>query len=108
MRYLLMRGVAKRTVVMVLISPIAELTGYTNTAGRKLPSPALQTRRKPVDCLGARSPIHCIKGSDWSVMMRCPVAFDPGHEQGVIAGLFKKGGLLEARQVNDPRFIEEL
>ena len=103
-----MRGIAKGAVVMVLISPIAELTGYTNTAGRKLPSPALQTRRKPVDCLGTGSPIHCVKGRDWSVMMSLPVALDPGHEQGVIAGLFKKGGLLKTRQVDDPRFIEEL
>ena len=103
-----MRGVAKRTVVMVLVSPIVELTSYTNTAGRKFPPPALQTRGKPVDCLGAGSPIHCIKGIDWSVMMGFPVALDPGHEQGVIAGLFKKGGLLKTRQVDDPRFIEEL
>jgi len=108
MRYLLMGGIAKGTVAMVLVSPVAELTSHTDTAGRKLPSPALQTRRKPVDCLGTGSPIHGVKGRDWSVVMRCPVALDPGHEQGVIAGLCKKRRLLEARQVDDPGFMEEI
>ena len=103
-----MRGIAKGAVIVVLVSPVTELTSNTYTASRKFPAPSLQTRRKPVDCLGAGGPIHCVKGIDGSVMMRCPVALDPGHEQGVIAGLFKKGGLLKTRQVDDPRFIEEL
>ena len=40
--------------------------------------------------------------------MSLPVALDPGHEQGVIAGLLEKGRLLKTRQVDDPGFMEEL
>jgi hypothetical protein len=41
-------------------------------------------------------------------MMGCPVPLDPGHEQGIIAGLLEEGRLLKTRQVNHPGFMEEL
>ena len=59
----------------------------TNAAGRKLPTPPLESWGKPLDSLGARSPVNGVAIGNGSIMMSFPVAVDPGLEEGLIAVL---------------------
>ena len=59
----------------------------TNVAGRKLPTPPLESQGKPLDSLGARSSVNGVARGNGSITMSFPVAVDPGLEEGPIAVL---------------------
>ena len=107
MRNFLVRSLAKRTLGVRLVVPVEELITDPNAASGKLPTPPPEAQGKPLDSLRAGSPIHSIRGRDWSVVMVFPVAVYPGLEEGLITVLPVKGRLLQTLQRYGPRFMKK-
>ena len=85
MRYFLIRRLTEGALGVGLMVPVEELITYTNAASRELPTPWPEAQRKPLDSLGAWSPVNIVRRGKRSVMMAFPVAVNPGLEEGLIA-----------------------
>ena len=85
MRHFLVRGLTKRALGVSLMVPVEELITNTNAASRELPLPTAEVQGKPLDSLGAWSPVNIVRRGKRSIMMAFPVAVNPGLEEGLIA-----------------------